>query len=100
MNATEILTVVTLVMACISTFLSCVALWPQLKQGAVMVRDTVLWVTLIAIITGIAIAGWKNYVHTNSAQATEVANESASREQRPGPVWHGATAGDAKSWIE
>jgi hypothetical protein len=58
-TTTEVLTIATLVMAIFSMLLSSMALWPQLKDKLASLRDTVLWMAMVAILVAAVTMGWK-----------------------------------------
>lgn len=59
MIATDSLMIATLIMSIVSMILSCMALWPQCKDGLVVVRDRVLWIALVAVVVGGATLAWR-----------------------------------------
>lgn len=57
----DALMIATFVMSIISAVLSCMALWPQCKQGLVVARDGFLWFALVATVVGLATLAWRQY---------------------------------------
>jgi hypothetical protein len=53
--------IATFIMSIVSAVLSCMALWPQCKQGLVVARDGFLWFALVATIVGLATLAWRQY---------------------------------------
>ena len=52
------LNVVTLVMCIITLIVATAALMPQIKQGMALIRDGLLWASLISVVLFIGLVGW------------------------------------------
>ena len=55
------LNIVTLVMCVLTLTMATAALMPHLKQAIVMLRDGLLWLTLLAVVGGVAVVGWGRF---------------------------------------
>ena len=57
MNSFEIMATVSYVTSIVTMVLICVAVLPHLKSDMVVVRDTVLWVVFVFVLTGLLVVG-------------------------------------------
>jgi len=67
------LNVVTLVMCIITLAMATAALMPQIKLGLLILRDGLLWATLLGIVGFVGFVGWSKFIETrqgNPAGAT------------------------------
>ncbi len=82
-TTTEVLTIATLVMAIISMLLSSMAHSPQLKEKLASVRDTVLWMAMVAILVAAVTMGWNrlgdSQRHSRSVAAPNASGAAPSR---------------------
>ena len=82
------LNIATMIMCVVTLTVASLALMPQIKQGMVIVRDTVLWVVLLAIVAVVGVVGWSRL---HQAQQRRAGPASA---QQPGWPEHGISATD------
>lgn len=84
------LNLVTMTLCIVTLAMATAALAPHLKQAVVLLRDGLLWLTLLAVVGGVAAVGWgrffKIYTERLEKQATPAAvvqPEEPSKEARP-----------------
>lgn len=58
MDVFQVLTVVNCVSSLLTLVLVGIAVLPHVKQGAVIVRDAILWVTFVFVLSFIGWVGW------------------------------------------
>ena len=78
MNVFEILAIVTCITSTVTMIMVAIAVLPHVRQGMIIVRDAVLWATLVLILSAVAWAAWQgiqNHLTTNE--------ESHSKESSP-----------------
>lgn len=61
MQLAELMAGGALAISLVSLCFSLQAAWPQIKPWAEDLRDTVLWMALLAVIAGAGWLGWKQY---------------------------------------
>jgi hypothetical protein len=61
MGFQESLTLLTLVMSLVALTMATLALMPQIKDGLVILRESVLWGVLLAIIVAVGFMGWNRF---------------------------------------
>ena len=68
MDIFQILTIVNCVMSSITATVVCVALLPHVKDGMVIIRDAVLWLALIALLSAV---GWLGFEHLRNSRSIQ-----------------------------
>ena len=77
MSVQEGLNIATLAMCFVTFVMASAALMPQIKQAAVLVRDGLLWASLLGILGFVAIVGWGRL---HEAQQREAEYEAVEEE--------------------
>ncbi len=67
MDAFQILSIITCFTSTITAIVVCVSLLPHMKDGMVIIRDIVLWLAFIALLSAL---GWLGFEHFQNTRPT------------------------------
>ena len=82
----ETVAILALGVAALSLTMSCVALWPQLKNGFAILRDGVLWIALIAVVSGAGSMIWRGYRQSVELRSQELMEQPELQTQVQTPI--------------
>ena len=97
--SSESLNLATLIVALMSMTLSCMALWPQCRDGVALIRDAILWAALIAVVVGATTLGWRSFQTRGDATlSSDLAAEIDSEGSPPAGEVPGESPGATSTW--
>ena len=78
MSLYEVLTVITCLTSTITMIIVLIAVLPHFKNGLAIVRDAILWVTMVLILFVMCWIGWQRLTARDSATRTDSTPEARS----------------------
>ncbi len=98
MSLSEILSIVTCVSSVLTLLVVTVAYVPQFKQFLVMIRDAVLWATLLVVIAATGWLAWTGFANRTASSEPPIKGQLESTASRPRPSFPISWKSPAGGW--